>query len=432
MGIGDAVPEGLDFAQALADNLKMLNAKERDHLMRWAYLGEGGDYTRQGSARMLAPAMTWALHGLLELSPAQKVVFAAMDYHLTWIYAALLYACGRVRPGGAGGPVERLVRASATGTLLPMDGQQGAQPGAGEASTYWPVRSGNGSHQDIDLLVVFSDGVRTVLAFVEAKGDSAFHSATNRRQVARKMARLDQILHLSGAEAQEGLSYHLVLASPDPDPGFNTMEGALGPRPVDPGSHGDRVHVVQRLQRGLNAGTGREGAADLKRKRFEAFKCGLEVELAERLRESGQNKPEAGFASRIGQDVRWLQLTGFPQDARKVERQSEAEGGTHWRIKARQQVSGHGGDIRGFLGSKAAVARMLEAADQGRPPVEALGKLLPKSLPDLVWSDALKAQVGHWVKEAMEGHGYVLAGTSRRISDPDNLFRSGALYLRQG
>lgn len=74
------------FASLLVQNLKALNAKERDHLMRFAYLGS--------TAPWLSKEMICALKKQLpgDLGPDAKCVFAGMDYHLDWLHAALYLA----------------------------------------------------------------------------------------------------------------------------------------------------------------------------------------------------------------------------------------------------------------------------------------------------------------------------------------------------
>lgn len=80
------------FAELLSDNLKVLNAKERDHLMRFAYLGVEGEYGSgaQASERWLSDPMLAALSTLVPDNA--KCIFAGMDYHLDWLYAALSFA----------------------------------------------------------------------------------------------------------------------------------------------------------------------------------------------------------------------------------------------------------------------------------------------------------------------------------------------------
>jgi hypothetical protein len=348
MPTGGSAPEKLTFAQILAENLKMLNAKERDHLMRWAYLGVDGDNTQQGSPQKLSPTATLALHDLLELHPGHEVVFAAMDYHLSWIYAALLFACGNAPPGGGGGRVESLISKASTVTALPMDGEQGAFPGAGKKSTYWPIRSGNGSHEDIDLLVVFSDQKETVLAFVEAKGDSAFHRGSNRKQLARKLVRLDRILQLSGAANRPDVSYRVLLASPDADPGFNTLKERLSPVSVDPGSPADRVRLGQKLRRGQRQEKEQDQIARIQAEGFKNMVLELEVELFQSFQEAGQKT----FATKLGEGMRWIHLKGFPKNAQMVKRRphpQHPEQITHWWIQTRQAGAVDGQETKGLL-----------------------------------------------------------------------------------
>ena len=80
----------MELKDALIRNLQVFNAKERDHLMRFAYLGQNTPYT-QDSAYM-HPDFDQALRDVGSLDGSAKCIFAGMDYHLDWLFAALWLA----------------------------------------------------------------------------------------------------------------------------------------------------------------------------------------------------------------------------------------------------------------------------------------------------------------------------------------------------
>ncbi len=178
----------------LVENLKLLNAKERDLLMRHAYL----DIDDVDKPKFLSKSFDKRLKDLiaekLNLRENPKCVFAGMDYHLDWLFAALYMTTQNRGPDDVRGELE-----------LHDDTQA-------PASKYTDFRSVTGTQEDIDLLVVYDVNDQLVLLFIEAKGSAAF----DRVQLARKLIRLDRILVAS--EVAQGckypLRYLLVLASP--------------------------------------------------------------------------------------------------------------------------------------------------------------------------------------------------------------------------
>lgn len=164
-----------NLAASLVQNLKNLNAKERDHLMRFAYLGATQEYEKN-EALWLSDAMKAALEPHLSKDHLDKeeekrrCVFAGMDYHLDWLYAALIRTC----KGEESGPLDDGSECS-DDSLRPIIGIQ----------------------EDLDLLVVYADDQNRVeILCIEAKGDASF----NKVQLARKLTRLDRIFVASGAK----------------------------------------------------------------------------------------------------------------------------------------------------------------------------------------------------------------------------------------
>jgi len=181
-----------ELATTLVQNLKELNAKERDHLMRFAYLGATEAYEGD-TKRWLSDEMLSALKPQLadiHLSPSARCVFAAMDYHLDWLYAALF----RTYKGGETGVLD-------DGSPCKDDS----------------LRPIIGILEDLDLLVVFADDEKVVVLCIEAKGDASF----SKLQLARKLVRLDRIITASvGSPPPMGLHFKLVLIAPN-EPAFN-------------------------------------------------------------------------------------------------------------------------------------------------------------------------------------------------------------------
>lgn len=246
------------FSEVLVNNLKALNAKERDHLMRFAYLGETARYDE--TACWLSESMTTALQEQLVGTRLEgkkpACVFAAMDYHLDWLHAALVLTCH-------GPELEVEQRRLCT-----------------DSSWTWPtLQPVIGIQEDLDLLVVFADQQDTVVFCIEAKGVSSF----NKKQLARKLIRLDRILLASDAYAHSEIEFKFVLVAPD-KPGFEEC----------------RLHA--------NAGT-----------------------------DSLMDKYEGGrHKVAIGCGMNFVELKGFPTTLKKVTRTGAAKAYTHWKIVNRR------------------------------------------------------------------------------------------------
>lgn len=192
----------MSIAQNLADALHRFNAKERNFLMRFALLGEVDPGPRSAAAQWVHPAFLEALKVALESSPTQygatsqikltegaKCIYAAMDYHLEWLHAAL-WSVGRPDPLFNASPIERHPDESTADQAKQFDVM--------------------GNQEDADLVLVIEDGDHTYLVLIEAKGDSSF----SRSQLASKLARLKLILDRDHVPPRAELTFALVLLAP--------------------------------------------------------------------------------------------------------------------------------------------------------------------------------------------------------------------------
>ncbi|GGF36420.1 hypothetical protein GCM10011519_07430 [Marmoricola endophyticus] len=131
--------------------------------------------------------------------------YCAMDYHLDWLFAALMWAEGLAHPGNL---MERNVDAGVAG--VPEDLKV------------------TGNQSDIDLLVAWTDERgRGQLALLEAKG----YSSWTNKQMLYKAARLTAIFGDHDAPRFPDVDAHLVLVGPHPPVGLKltTPSWALGP-----------------------------------------------------------------------------------------------------------------------------------------------------------------------------------------------------------
>lgn len=184
-------------------NLKILNAKERDHLMRYAYLGTSEKYDE--TKCFLSPEFSKQLQPHLTdlgLNKFANCMFAGMDYHLDWLYVALRLAIEM--------PDFKI------NDTLPSDIPKDIfkmEPAPLGDPLYSDFRALTGSQEDIDLIAVFKDEsdyeTKYAILIIEAKGRAAF----NRVQLARKLIRLDHILKISGAVSL--IKYRLILSAPN-------------------------------------------------------------------------------------------------------------------------------------------------------------------------------------------------------------------------
>ena len=153
------------MTEAFIRNLKLLNAKERDHLMRFAYLGEGAPYesastflSREADDRLRVHAVE------MGLAPSARCVFAGMDYHLDWLFVALWMA----RHSPAWTPLE--------GGEPPFEPMAVHEAVADTKALYTDFRPVSGSQEDVDLLVVYDDDDKLAVLCIEAKGSASFDS----------------------------------------------------------------------------------------------------------------------------------------------------------------------------------------------------------------------------------------------------------------
>lgn len=208
----------MSIAQNLANALHRFNAKERNHLMRFALLGETDpgaprqsvQWVHQNFFEALRKALATVLSGggsdpQVVLSESAQCVYAAMDYHLDWLHGALWEA-----------------RNAAQGMPTPTCGKREAGVSAGNATQYDVM----GNQEDVDLLLVIEDGAATHLVFVEAKGDSAFTDS----QLLSKFRRLQLILAADHAPEEPNLVVSMVLLAPG-DAAKKAAERSLGASP---------------------------------------------------------------------------------------------------------------------------------------------------------------------------------------------------------
>ena len=129
------------------------------------------------------------------LSDSARCVYAAMDYHLDWLHAALATSHVAASTGEASGLGRRLRMAE----RLEEHGIEKVQHDV------------MGTLEDIDLALVIEDGAMTYLVLIEAKGDSSF----SRSQLASKLSRLKLILDSKHAPQPELLRCAFVLMAPE-------------------------------------------------------------------------------------------------------------------------------------------------------------------------------------------------------------------------
>jgi len=281
----------LDLTDILVHNLKALNAKERDHLMRYAYLGVNTQYAAE-AGKFLSDEFIEKLRGPDEdpwLDRDAKCVFAAMDYHLDWLFVAMKLAVEGT---------DLSVLANDKQALKNLSNLKLDQKPDGDDPLYHDFRPVMGNQEDLDLLAVFEDQARATVLFIEAKGSAAF----DRVQLARKLIRLDRILVASGvvADGREPLlQYRLILASPK-EPGFKEKD-------------------CRRFAQDLPL------AASPEKDKFHQMRELLSVD---------------SHSSRVGDGLHHVLLDGFPTSVLMVTRESYEEDSTtgeftHWKVSKR-------------------------------------------------------------------------------------------------
>lgn len=267
-------------SEAFVDNLKHLNAKERDHLMRLAYLGEGAKYEESRvfiSAELDRLLRRLELGERFSLSESATCVFAGMDYHLDWLFAALSAAV--VNPGWR-----------PTGDSLPPVPMEPFEVVDGIKPLYTDFRPVTGSQEDIDLLVVYSDGARLLVLVIEAKGSAKFDKV----QLARKLIRLDRILVRSGMLANDRpqIDFRFVLAAPKSSKPKESSCVEYAKSLPPPRSGTDKFRLIREALENLQSG--------------------------------------------IGDGVNFLELDCFPKNPYAVTRLPEGDAFSHWTWKPRR------------------------------------------------------------------------------------------------
>ena len=252
---------------ALIQNLKLFNAKERDHLMRAAYLGVSAS-KYQTTTQFLSDDFDKKLRshvkelGLDESNA--RCVFAGMDYHLDWLFAALWMTANK--PDWDGNKVDDI--------RVPMEIHTTED---GIKNLHSDFRLITGTQEDLDLLVVYSDEKKLAMLFIEAKGSAAF----DRVQLGRKLIRLDRII--AHADSELLMQCRLVLVAPK-RPDFKDAEGK-------------------------------------EYKSWISFAQGLPENRAEEF--SVMTAALAKIKSGIGDGIHFIKVDGFPETLYAVERQRE-------------------------------------------------------------------------------------------------------------
>ena len=266
----------------LVRNLKLFNAKERDHLMRAAYLGVDGRY--EDTTQFLSKNFDEKLktHAMdLGLDNSAHCVFAGMDYHLDWLFAALWMTANH--PNWHGKPDDEI--------CLPLETHKKVDGINNLHSDFRPI---TGTQEDIDLLVVYTDGKNLAMLVIEAKGSAAF----DRVQLGRKLIRLDRIIAHADSELQ--MQCRLVLVAPK-KPNFKDKEG---------NEYKSWISFAK-------------GLPEKRAKEFEVMNAAL-----------------SEIKSNIGDEIHFMQLTEYPEKLYAVERQRETkskEGAyTHCKLKLRK------------------------------------------------------------------------------------------------
>jgi hypothetical protein len=160
---------GNDKMNAFVEHLKTMNRKERYYLVKWAT----GFVLCDDFRRELGQAIG------VRVPPD---AFAAMDFHLNWIYAAL-------------------VLTSLNDVTKKVHPNPDVVPGNNETGI---VR---GNQEDVDLVVAFEHHGQNHLVMVEAKGVTAWSP----EQLGHKVRRLDTIFN---AKYRRLVQPHLIAVSP--------------------------------------------------------------------------------------------------------------------------------------------------------------------------------------------------------------------------
>ncbi len=175
---------GPKTAQQVIRNLHNFNRKERDHLMKFAL-------SENPSCPQISKELWRAIRpdGGKPQRPKPAHMFVGMDYHLNWLYAALVLS-GRYEEGGIKKQPNKWPKHS-----------QEKRDGA-------PIQ---GNQQDVDLLVAFPGKGKVLhLVLIEAKFDTGWSS----KQFISKVQRLEAIKSLTDSYQDLDVQWKFMLASP--------------------------------------------------------------------------------------------------------------------------------------------------------------------------------------------------------------------------
>ena len=202
----------------------------------------------------------------LGLDKSAHCVFAGMDYHLDWLFAALWMTANHANWHGK--PGDKI--------CLPLETHKKVDGINNLHSDFRPL---TGTQEDIDLLVVYSDGKKLAMLFIEAKGSAAF----NRVQLGRKLIRLDRIIAHTDSELQ--MQCRLVLVAPK-KPAFKDIESK---------EYKSWISFAK-------------GLPEKRAKEFEVMKAAL-----------------SEIKSNIGDEIHFIPLTEYPEKLYAVERRRETK-----------------------------------------------------------------------------------------------------------
>jgi hypothetical protein len=179
----------------LQDHLRRFNRKER-----FLLVGQALGNTSFTLGEEFASGLSLCLHREVPAS-----AYCAMDYHLDWLFAALVWMYGGIDVGNA---VAR------------------------EFNDFNPKTGGSadlkvtGNQSDVDLLIAWIDERgRGQLVLIEAKG----YSPWDPEQMSYKCARLNAIFGFEGRRFA-GVDAHLVLSGPPPGPTKKALPKAQWPK----------------------------------------------------------------------------------------------------------------------------------------------------------------------------------------------------------
>lgn len=150
----------------LIECLKSFNSKERFFLLGHVF---------DNPAFLISSKFRRELEGKLDIIISEDA-FAAMDYHLDWLYASLIWA---------------------------EDYEKKGEP-------YLKNDIIEGNQEDIDFIIAFDDESISHLIFVEAKGVTGW----NQKQMKSKQKRLKNIFGSDGREYENKIKLHFILISP--------------------------------------------------------------------------------------------------------------------------------------------------------------------------------------------------------------------------